>query len=39
MVHTLKEVVNKMLVRANTNIEDLVEIIGLYTLNMIIENR
>ena len=31
MVHTLKEVVNKMLVRANTNIEDLVEIIGLYS--------
>ena len=31
MVYTLKEVVNKMLVRANTNIEDLVEIIGLYS--------
>lgn len=31
MVHTLKEVVNKMLVRANTNIEDLVQIIGLYS--------
>ena len=31
MVNTLKEVVNKMLVRANTNIEDLVEIIGLYS--------
>ncbi|MCT7520677.1 methyl-accepting chemotaxis protein [Aliarcobacter cryaerophilus] len=31
MVHTLKEVVNKMLVRANTNIENLVEIIGLYS--------
>nr|WP_141054199.1 methyl-accepting chemotaxis protein [Aliarcobacter cryaerophilus] len=31
MVHTLKEVVNKMLARANTNIEDLVEIIGLYS--------
>ncbi|AXK48961.1 chemotaxis protein [Aliarcobacter trophiarum LMG 25534] len=31
MVHTLKEVVNKMLSRSNKNMEDLVNIVGLYS--------